>query len=255
MPDAPPHRAASRLTTLAGPTADAPNGGATIGWRTSSSHSPMLELGLKVFISYLIGSLNGSLTVGRITGAADIRTVGSGNAGGTNALRTHGKLFAFWVMVIDVAKGSLPTWLLPGLALPGVGIDPGISREWLTYACGAAAIVGHCYPVWFGFAGGKGAATAIGVLAVISPVLLIPATASWFLVLFITGYVGLATMAAGLSVPAYVAVTGTPAELNLFIFSSALAVFIIYTHRANIERNMKGEEEHDMRFSLIRRLR
>jgi len=78
----------------------------------------MLELGLKVFISYLIGSLNGSLIIGRMFGGVDIRRVGSGNAGGTNALRTQGKMFAFWVILIDVGKGSLPTWLLPGLALP-----------------------------------------------------------------------------------------------------------------------------------------
>ena len=125
----------------------------------------MLELGFKVFVSYLAGSLNGSLIVGRLFGGIDIRQSGSGNAGGTNALRTQGKLFTFLVMVIDIGKGVLPVLLLPGLEIPGIGLDPAVSRDWLMFTCGAAAIFGHCYPVWFEFRGGKGAATTLGVLA------------------------------------------------------------------------------------------
>jgi len=121
----------------------------------------MLELGLKTLISYLLGSVNGSLVLGRLRGV-DIRQLGSGNAGGTNALRTQGKWFALGVMVIDIGKGYVPTWLLPGWALPGVPVDPVVSRAWLSFACAGATVVGHCYPVWFGFAGGKGAATAVG---------------------------------------------------------------------------------------------
>jgi glycerol-3-phosphate acyltransferase PlsY len=90
----------------------------------------MLELGLKVLLSYLAGALNGALIVGKLAGGIDIRTLGSGNAGGTNALRTQGKWFAFRVMVIDVGKGYLPPWLLAALALPGVPLDPEVSRTW-----------------------------------------------------------------------------------------------------------------------------
>lgn len=207
----------------------------------------MLELGLKVFISYLIGSLNGSLIIGRIYGGVDIRRVGSGNAGGTNALRTQGKVFAFWVILIDVGKGSLPTWLLPGLALPGIGLDPEISRTWLTYAIGGAAIVGHCYPVWFRFAGGKGAATAIGVLAVIAPLLLLPMAITWILVLIISGYVGLATICAAVVIPVYVAATSLPEGMDLLVFTTWLAMFAVFTHRSNIQRILSGDEERDMR--------
>jgi len=149
----------------------------------------MLELGVKVLISYLLGSLNGSLVVGRFYDV-DIRSVGSGNAGGTNALRTQGKLFAFIVMLIDVGKGYLPVALLPAVALPGVSVDPDVSRTWLTLACAGAAVVGHCYPVWFDFKGGKGAATAIGALIAIAPVLLIPALLAFVIVLITSGYVG-----------------------------------------------------------------
>ena len=99
----------------------------------------MLELGFKVFISYLCGSLNGALLVGQLYGGIDIRKVGSGNAGGTNALRTQGKLFGFLVLAIDLVKGILPVLVLPGLAWP-VPIDPQISREWITFACGGAAV-------------------------------------------------------------------------------------------------------------------
>ena len=215
----------------------------------------MLELGLKVFISYLIGSLNGSLIVGRLFGGVDIRTVGSGNAGGTNALRTQGKVFAFWVILIDVGKGSLPAWLLPGLVLPWIGVDPEISRTWLTYAIGGAAIAGHCYPVWFRFAGGKGAATAIGVLAVIAPFLLLPMAITWILVLIISGYVGLATICGAVVIPVYVAVTALPEEMDLLVFTISLAMFAVFTHRSNIERILGGEEDRDMRSSWRGRTR
>ena len=139
----------------------------------------MLELGLKVLLSYLVGSLTGALIVGKLAGGIDIRTQGSGNAGGTNALRTQGKWFALRVILIDIGKGFLPPWLLPALVLPGVPLDPELSRTWLMLACAGASVIGHCYPVWFGFAGGKGAATAIGALLGIAPVLALPGVLVW----------------------------------------------------------------------------
>lgn len=212
----------------------------------------MLELGLKVFISYLAGSLNGALIVGRLFGGIDIRKSGSGNAGGTNALRTQGKLFAFLVMAIDIGKGVFPVLYLPMLAWP-VALDPSISREWLTYACGGAAIFGHCYPVWYEFAGGKGAATTLGVLAAVSPALLLPASITWFLVLLVFGYVGLATVLAAISIPVYLAVTGLPAQLDLFTFAGLLALFVVYTHRSNLLKLATEKPLPDISFCLLRR--
>jgi glycerol-3-phosphate acyltransferase PlsY len=212
----------------------------------------MLELGLKVLISYLLGSLNGSLIIGRLRGV-DIRTMGSGNPGGTNALRTQGKWFAFWVMVIDVGKGWLPAWLLPALAIPAVGLDAEISRTWLTLACAAGAVVGHCYPVWFGFAGGKGAATAIGALLVIAPAVLIPALLVWFAVLIGTGFVGLATISAAWSMPAYLILTNPRGSADALVFLLLLAGFILFTHRDNIQRMRHGEESRLERVMLLRR--
>lgn len=215
----------------------------------------MLELGLKVLLSYLAGALNGALIVGKLAGGIDIRTQGSGNAGGTNALRTQGKWFAFRVMVIDVGKGYLPPWLLPALALPGVPLDPELSRTWLTLACAGAAVVGHCYPVWFDFKGGKGAATAIGALLAISPALTLPALVVWCLVLTTTGFVGLATMLAAAVLPVWVGLTRFSAQPELFWFLVALALFIIYTHRGNIQRLREGRESRLEKAMLWRRPR
>ena len=213
----------------------------------------MLELGLKVLISYLLGSLNGALIVGKLSGGIDIRRLGSGNAGGTNALRTQGAWFAARVMLIDVGKGFVPPWFLPALALPGIPLDPDVSRTWLALACGGAAIVGHCYPVWFNFTGGKGAATAVGALMGLAPGLLLPGALVWGLVLMTTGFVGLATMLAAAALPVWLAVAGSPGQGPLLAFLGALTLFIIYTHRANIRRMLDGTENRLEKAMVLRR--
>ena len=216
----------------------------------------MLELGLKVLLSYLLGSVNGSLVLGRIYGV-DIRQMGSGNAGGTNALRTQGKVFALLVMIIDVGKGWLPAYFLPELALPGVPLDPEISRTGLMLACAGASIVGHCYPVWFQLRGGKGAATAIGALIAVAPGLLFPAAFLFTAVLIFTGYVGLATMCMFAGLPIYFGVFYAgldPVDLGPFmLFLILLAGFIIYTHRENIRRLRQGQENRLERVMLFGR--
>lgn len=213
----------------------------------------MLELGLKIFISYLVGSLNGALVLGRLFGAADIRTVGSGNAGATNALRTHGKAYAAAVMLLDVLKGVLPVLLLPDANLFGLPADPAVGRDWLTFACAGAAVFGHCYPVWYGFAGGKGFATTLGALGAIAPVLLVPALVAWLAMLLLFGYVGLATVVAGFAIPAYLLLADAGANLNAGVFTLALAVFIAYTHRSNLGKLIAGAAQPDVSFRLLGR--
>jgi len=215
----------------------------------------LLELGLKVFVSYLVGSVNGALLVGQLYGGVDIRKVGSGNAGGTNALRTQGKLFALLVMVVDVGKGILPAMFLPSMDIAGVGIDSAVTREWLLYGCAAATIFGHCYPVWHEFAGGKGAATALGALTVVAPVVLVPALLTWFVALLIVGYVGLATVLATAAIPLYLLFTVGSLATNLIMFTTAVAVFIAFTHRSNLRRLISGNWTPDIRFCLLRRSR
>ena len=201
----------------------------------------MLELGLKTLISYLLGSINGSIVLGRLRGV-DIRSFGSGNPGATNALRAQGKWFALGVAIIDVAKGFIPTAYFPMAALAGVPQDSGVARGWLVVACAAAAIVGHCYPVWHRFAGGKGAATAVGALAAIQLPLLAPVVLVFIGVLIATGYVGVATMSTFVILPGYYFLTGTTVQLPLLLFLLILGAFIVFTHRSNIQRLLNGEE-------------
>ncbi|MDP9082232.1 MAG: glycerol-3-phosphate 1-O-acyltransferase PlsY [Pseudomonadota bacterium] len=210
----------------------------------------MLELAVKVLIAYLLGTLMGSLLLGRLRGV-DIRSVGSGNAGATNALRTQGKLFGFMVLSIDIAKGLLAVWCLPAAVLPGIGIDAGLAREWLRVACGFAVIVGHVYPVWFGFRGGKGVATVVGVVAALELRLLVPLLLSWVIVVMLTGYVGLASMLAAVAL--FAAVYGLePNNAALVCFSAAVAAFVAYTHRGNIARMRAGNEHRVRRLWLFR---
>ena len=202
----------------------------------------MIELGLKFTIAYLLGSVLGSLVVGQVRGGVDIRKLGSENAGGTNALRTQGKAFAFWVMLIDVGKGIICVLLLPGFEVPAIGLDPHLSHELLLVAVGFGAILGHVFPIWHDFRGGKGGATAAGVICVLEPVIALPAVAIWLSVILLTRYVGLSTMSVSIGVSVYIALTRLPAQIELFIFSLIVAVLIVYTHRENIKRMLQGTE-------------
>jgi glycerol-3-phosphate acyltransferase PlsY len=213
----------------------------------------MLELGLKTLLAYLLGSIVGSLVVGRLRGGVDIRKLGSGNPGGTNALRTQGPVFAFWVILIDAGKGWLAAGLLPGLQLPGIGMDPSIDRHWLAVACATAVVIGHIYPVWHGFRGGKGAATLVGVLLGLKPVALVPVLIVWLLLVLLTGFVGLATLLATATFPAYVAATGMDPSGALLTFGCAMLVLVCYTHRSNIERMRAGTESRAQRLWLLRK--
>ena len=143
---------------------------------------------LAILSAYLLGSVSGSLVLGRLK-RVDIRTMGSGNAGGTNALRSVGFGFALGVVIIDVGKGFLAAGVIPDLF--------GSELAWVPLACGFASVFGHCFPIWHGFRGGKGAATLIGTLLAISPWLILPMLGAWILTLVLTGFVGLATVLSG----------------------------------------------------------
>jgi acyl phosphate:glycerol-3-phosphate acyltransferase len=210
----------------------------------------MLELGVKTLLAYLLGGLLGSLVLGRLRGV-DIRALGSGNAGATNALRTQGPVFAVATLLIDLGKGVLAVRYLPGAALPGIEVDPSVARDWLTVACAAAVIVGHVYPVWFAFRGGKGVATMVGVVGALEPKLLVPVIGTWLLAVMLTGFVGLASMLAGAALCATVLVL-EPRNTALVAFCAAAEVFVIFTHRRNIARMRAGQESRMQKLWLFR---
>lgn len=197
----------------------------------------MIGLLIKIALSYLLGSVSGSMVVGSLR-QVDIREQGSGNAGGTNAFRTQGFKFALFVVLIDIGKGFLAAWLLPQFDLGKLDTD--ISLDVQMLSCGFAVVVGHCFPLWHGFRGGKGAATTVGALLFIHPLVVIPMITVWLIVLVLTGWVGLATILAAVTmVPAFLWMDGASGPLWLGI---ALSVFLIFTHRSNITDMLNGTE-------------
>ena len=215
----------------------------------------MLELGVKFLISYFIGSIMGALVVGRLYGGVDIRTMGSGNAGGTNALRTQGIAFAVGVLIIDVAKGVVGAGVVPGLTIPFVPADPAIARTWLTLCCAAASVFGHVWPIYHRFRGGKGAATLVGTLGVIAPEVIVPLLVVWAFVLVFWGYVGLATIISAVSVPVWIGISRLPDDQPLFIYTAVMAIFVIVWHRANIRRMRQGTEHRNPKLMVFSRHR
>ena len=212
----------------------------------------MLELAVKVLICYLMGSLMGSLLVGYIKGGVDIRTMGSGNAGGTNALRTQGPWFALGVIIIDVGKGVLSAGVVPGLDLPLIGIDPAVSRDWLAVACAAAAVMGHVWPVYHRFRGGKGMATFVGTIVMLDPSLILPLFVVFVTVLVLSGFVGLSTMTATAALPVWVGITELPDNVPLFAYTLFMTFYIAWCHRSNIDRMMKGVENRNPKVMLFK---
>ena len=210
----------------------------------------MLELGLKTLIAYLLGSLMGALLIGAARGI-DIRESGSGNAGGTNALRTQGFWFAAAVVVIDIGKGVVAAGWVPEFSIPGIAGDSSIDRDWLAVSCAAAVVAGHVWPLYHEFRGGKGGATLVGALLVLVPAVVPVAIAGWFLIVLLTGFAGLATMIAAATVPMALWFFGQQSP-PLFAFAVAMAAFIVWTHRSNIGRMKGGNEPHLTGLWLLR---
>jgi glycerol-3-phosphate acyltransferase PlsY len=197
-----------------------------------------------LLLAYLLGSVSGSLLLGRLRGV-DIRAAGSGSAGGTNAFRTQGAWFALGTVLIDVGKGALAAWLARRL------LPEGTPAAWL-YACAFGAALGHVWPLFHGFRGGKGAATLVGGLAVLWPQVIPSALLVWLLSLLWTGYVGLSTILAGVAVLLTALVWGVePARLA---YALAIALFLLFTHRSNLARLRRGAEPRFERARVLGRL-
>lgn len=211
----------------------------------------MSELIAKAVLSYLLGSIVGSLLVGRLRGGIDIRRMGSGNAGATNALRTQSKAFAFWVLLIDIGKGWIATDPLPAARIPGIAAVSAHERVWSVAVCGIAVVLGHVYPLWHRFRGGKGVATVVGAVLGASPVLLVPMLIVWLLAVILFGFVGLASILGAVTLVVAVASSGVSPRTPLLTFAVLSAVLIACTHRANIARMLAGTEPRARRLWLL----
>jgi len=210
-----------------------------------------LALAGAALLGYLLGSLSGSLLLGRLRGV-DIRALGSGNAGGTNALRTLGWRFALAVIVIDVGKGALAAATAPWVLGPLLAAEfPALA---LASIAAFTAVLGHVWPVFFRFRGGKGAGTVVGGIAVVAPWCILPMFLIWVVTILGTGYVGLATILAGLSlVPTMWMLGPEPLPHPLGALAIALAMTLVYTHRSNLARLRDGSENRFEKARLLRR--
>ena len=190
----------------------------------------MLVSVLLVAAGYLLGSVATAVLVSRALGASDPRSGGSGNPGATNVLRLAGRRAAALTLAGDVVKGVAPVLAARALDQP----------SGLVALVGLAAFLGHLYPVFFGFRGGKGVATALGALLGMAPLLGAAALATWLVVAGVSRYSSLAALAASVLAPAYAwIVSGDPGVVGAV---SAMTVLLVWRHRANVRRLLAGEE-------------
>ena len=211
-----------------------------------------MEILIKLVLSYLIGSTSGSILLGKLKGV-DIRNMGSGNAGGTNAFRTQGTSFAAGVLVIDILKGFISVKFISAMSLP-IFSSSTVDSNLLIILCGVAAILGHVYPLYHGFLGGKGGGAAIGMVFAISWSSISLAILLWLVILLITGYVGLGTMLGSVSIIYFAHYFKDTINNPYFLpFTIFLSFFIIYNHRSNIKRMLDGTENRFEKAMIFRK--
>jgi glycerol-3-phosphate acyltransferase PlsY len=200
---------------------------------------------LAFLFAYLIGSIPAAVWIGKKFHGIDVRDHGSGNAGTTNVIRVLGWKTGIPVLLIDVAKGSLATMLpvLFRLATPESSLIIN-----LQIATGVTAIIGHIFPVFAGFRGGKGVATIFGVLLALHFMLTLSCFGVFLFVLLITGIVSVSSMSAGIAFPILLFTVFDTPSLVFKIFSIIVGVALIITHKKNIARLMKGEEKKLIKF-------
>lgn len=197
---------------------------------------------LSIIIAYLIGSISFSYVIAKKIKKIDIRKHGSGNAGATNTLRVLGKGPAVLVLLLDIAKGIVAVWIavgletVPFLSSGAEGLAPA--------AAGLAVILGHNWPIYFGFKGGKGVATTIGVISTLFFFPAVYAGIAAILVIIITRYVSLGSLLFILGTSLLLIITAGAGNhpVSYIILSIILSVLAVWTHRSNIDRLLKGQE-------------
>ncbi len=190
-------------------------------------------------LAYLIGSLSFAVVVSRFMGLADPRTYGSNNPGATNVLRSGNKVAALLTLLLDAVKGWLPVWWVVHF-----GAAYGLGQGSVALVA-LAAFVGHVWPVFFRFKGGKGVATAAGVLTGIEPFLGLATLATWLIVAYFSRYSSLAALASALFAPAYYFLGHRVAwyvDNRILLAVALMSAMLIWRHQANIGKLMRGEE-------------
>jgi acyl phosphate:glycerol-3-phosphate acyltransferase len=193
-----------------------------------------LYTSVAILAAYLVGSVSFAVVVSRMLGLADPRTYGSKNPGATNVLRSGSKAAAVLTLVGDALKGWFAVWLVQRFG-PSIGIG-----DWGVALAGIAVFLGHLFPVFFGFKGGKGVATAAGVIVALNPWLALAAGVTWLIIAFFFRYASLASMVAAVFAAFYSAF-GWGFDQR-FVAIAVIAGFVIYRHQANIRNLMAGKE-------------
>lgn len=219
----------------------------------------MLSLIVILILSYLVGSIPGSVWVGQLMYGIDVRQYGSGNAGATNVFRVLGWKAGILATIVDLGKGLLAAGVIATLRIDDL---PSGFAHWhietvVRLMAGIAAVLGHMFPIWAGFRGGKGVNTSAGVLLALTPVTTLITAAVFVIVLLVSRYVSLASIVAAIAFPSTVAIRKyvfgiESLDTSLLIFGIVLAALVIWAHRSNIRRLLSGTENRVRTFRPAR---
>ncbi|MBL8863477.1 MAG: glycerol-3-phosphate 1-O-acyltransferase PlsY [Planctomycetes bacterium] len=208
----------------------------------AAPETPLLLAGawswVAIGLAYLVGGIPFGLILARVVKGVDIRSIGSGNIGATNAIRAMGRKWGYLVFALDFLKGLLPTWSIQFLFTTSSREDV----ELLQILVGAAATLGHCYSPYLGFTGGKGVATGCGGILALSWPTFVAGGLVWLATRLGTGYAGLASILMGVAFPVAVAVQHGTERRAMLAGATALAALIVWRHRSNIQRMLAGTE-------------
>ncbi|MGY8931686.1 MAG: glycerol-3-phosphate 1-O-acyltransferase PlsY [Flavobacteriales bacterium] len=192
-----------------------------------------------IILSYLTGAFPSAVLIGKIFFNTDVREFGSGNAGATNTFRVLGKKAGIPVLILDIFKGWLAVNYIFFISSLSKNLDL-VFEQQLVF--GIAAVIGHLFPIYTGFRGGKGIATLLGLLVGIQPAAALLSSLVFIIIFFISRYVSLSSIFAALAFPIIIYFLSDSTDVSLIIFSIFVPLLAIITHQKNIERLLKGEE-------------
>ena len=219
----------------------------------------MLSVLVIVVLSYMVGSIPASVWIGKLMYDTDLRQHGSGNAGATNAFRVLGWKAGVLATVVDLGKGLLAAAVIATIRIDALPAGLGFweADSVIRLMAGVTAVIGHMYPMWAGFKGGKGVNTTAGVLLALTPSVMLLTLGVFAIVLFSSRYVSVASLSATLAYPSAIAVNkyllhAESLDASVFVFSLFLATGIFYAHRSNIKRLLEGSESRIKSFGMAK---